>query len=263
MAVILKKPAPTETVKKPKIIIAIPAYTGEVHMLTMRSLMADVAQLSFKGIHAYLIDEIGNGLIADVRSKFVARFLEDKDATHLVMIDSDVCWLPGSLPRLIEHNEEFVCGLYPRRSDPISFHFRSALEDGKGLDVTDKGLLDGVWGVPFGFVCLSRACCEKMVDAYENLAFHAERGRDPEGNDVPGMKAWALFDPYFVDNPDGSRTKLGEDYAFCARWRDIGGKLYVDPSISMGHIGLKTFQGQLGEFFESAPEDEQPAEAAE
>lgn len=233
-----------------KVMIAIPAYTGQVHMLTVRSLMADVMQLGARGYAAHLVDEIGNGLIGDCRAKFVARFLAEKDFTHLVMIDSDVCWVPGSLPRLIEHGEDFVCGLYPRRSDPITFNFRSQLENGEGLEVSDKGLVE-VWGVPFGFVCLTRACCQKMVDAYENLAFQAERGRDPGGNEVPGMKAWALFDPYRVPGADGTDTKLGEDYAFCARWRDIGGKVWIDPEISMGHIGLKTFQGTLGHWFEA------------
>lgn len=261
MAVILRKPE--QPAKTKKIMLAVPAYTGEVHMLTMRSLMGEVAQLSGRGYVAHLIDEIGNGLIADVRAKFVARFLAEKEFTHLMMIDADVAWVPGAICRLLEHDEEFVCGLYPRRSDPLTFNMRSAMENGEGLTINDKGLLEGVWGVPFGFVLLSRACCEKMVEAYEDLAFDAERGRDPQGRDVQGIKAWAVFDPYRLKNGDGTTTKLGEDYAFCQRWRDIGGKVYVDPSISMGHTGLKTFSGALGEWFETVPDEPQTQEAAE
>lgn len=239
--------APKQAAKPVKVMLAVPAYTGQIHVMTMRSLLADVMQLGARGYVAHLVDEIGNGLIGDCRAKFVARFLAESDFTHLMMIDSDVCWAPGAIPRLIEHGEDFVCGLYPRRSDPLTFNFRSQLENGEGLELTQKGLVEA-WGVPFGFVCLSRACCEKMVAAYDDLKFEAERGRDPDGVEVPGMISWALFDPY---RPAGTLTKLGEDYAFCARWRDIGGKVWIDPSIAMGHIGLKTFQGRLGEFFEA------------
>ena len=33
----------------------------------------------------------------------------------------------------------------------------------------------------------------------------------------------------------------GEDLSFCARARDIGAKIYVDPRIKIGHVGLHTF----------------------
>lgn len=244
----IKGPSQQAAPPKPKkIMLAIPAYTGQVHMLTMRSLMAEVMLLAQRGYIAHLVDEMGNGLIGDCRAKFVSRFLEEKDFTHLVMIDSDVCWVPGALLRLIETGEDFVCGLYPRRSDPLTFSFRSKLEDGEGLEFSDKGLVE-VWGVPFGFVCLSRACCERMVKEYDHLKFQAERGRDADGNNVKPMMAWALFDPY---RPEGTLSKLGEDYSFCARWRDIGGRVWVDPNIPMGHVGLKTFQGTLSECMEA------------
>jgi hypothetical protein len=257
MAIVLKKPKPPTL---PSVLIAIPCYTGDVKMLTMRSLLSEIVLLGNKGYRTHLIDEIGNGLIADVRAKFLARFLDEgKEFTHLVMIDDDVCWEPGGLLKLIEAGEDFVAGMYPRRTDPLTFNFRSAMEDGEGLTLNDKGLLEGVWGVPFGFVCLSRACCQKMVEAYEDLAFQAERGRDPLGNIVPGMKAWAVFDPYRVSETNGDVTKLGEDYAFCQRWRDIGGKVYVDPSIAMGHTGIKTFRGELGTWFEQEEVADAPA----
>ena len=46
----------------------------------------------------------------------------------------------------------------------------------------------------------------------------------------------------------GTHRKLGEDYAFCQRWLDIGGKVYLDAGFHMAHIGLKAFVGRFGEF---------------
>lgn len=263
MTVRLHKPGQQAEVvsanRKPvKVMLAVPAYSGTIHMLTFRSIMAEVVEMAKRGWQTHLIDEIGNGLIGDCRAKMVARFLTESDFTHLVFIDSDVCWKPGSLVRLIEHKEDFIAGLYPRRSDPITFSFRSKLENGEGLEFNEKGLVQ-VWGVPFGFVVLTRACCQKMVEAYDELKFQAERGRDTQGNNVPALMAWALFDPY---RPEGTMSKLGEDYSFCARWRDIGGKVFVDPYIPMGHIGLKTFEGTLGECMEAVEAGDKTGEAA-
>ena len=74
---------------------------------------------------------------------------------------------------------------------------------------------------------------ERMVRSYPNLEFYTK--------DTKAEKAYALFDPYRI-----GRIKFGEDYSFCRRWRDIGGKVWLDPEIKLGHIGFKTFVGTIG-----------------
>lgn len=245
----------TDTTKATKrVMIAIPNYTGSVDMLTLRSLCTDINDLAAHGIEAVLIDEIGNGLIGDVRAKFVARFLQDERFTHLMMIDDDVSWLKGSIRGLLNADEDFVCGLYPRRSDPVSFHFRTDAEVNV-LNINDKDLVEGIWGVPAGFILLSRNCCQKMVDAYPELVFESEQVRDAYGKVVGGYTAHALFDPYFLKQDNGRPpVKFGEDYAFCLRWKDIGGKVYVDPAVFMGHTGRKTWMGKVGDILVSDSE---------
>ena len=71
------------------IMIAIPAYTGVVHMATMRSILADTIELVKRGDTFTLVDDIGNALIADSRGVIATRFLES-DADCLVFVDSDV-----------------------------------------------------------------------------------------------------------------------------------------------------------------------------
>jgi len=216
-----------------KAMIAIPAYTGQIHLGTMRSLMTDILQLQHRGDAFMVHDECGNALIADARAVIVAEFLAS-DCDKLVFVDSDVCWEAGALVRLLDRKEDFVAGIYPQRKDPINYCV-------KWLDKPElhavNGLLE-VAGVPAGFMCLSRDMLEKMVEQYPDSEFYCET--------APDKKAWALFADYRI-----GKHKMGEDYAFCKRWTDMGGKVWIDPEIKMGHVGYKTFQGHIGDWLKS------------
>lgn len=216
-----------------KVWIAIPAYTGQIHLGTMRSIMHDLFALARRGDQAVVHDECGNALIADARSLIVAQFL-DSDADQLVFVDSDVCWEAGALLKLLDHPVDMVAGIYPQRKDPINYCV--SWQDKKEL-WAENGLLE-VEGVPAGFLKLSRSMLEQMSAKYADLAFFCEP--------APQKRAIALFDPYRI-----GELKLGEDYAFCRRWRDMGGKVWVDPEIKMGHVGFKTFEGHLGNWLKS------------
>jgi hypothetical protein len=216
-----------------KAMIAIPAYTGQIHLGTMRSLMTDILQLQHRGDAFTVHDECGNALIADARAVIVAEFLAS-DCDKLVFVDADVCWEAGALVRLLDRQEDFVAGIYPQRKDPINYCV-------KWLDKPElhavNGLLE-VAGVPAGFMCLSRGMLQKMVEQYPDSEFYCET--------APDKKAWALFADYRI-----GKHKMGEDYAFCKRWTDMGGKVWIDPEIKMGHVGYKTFQGHIGDWLKS------------
>jgi hypothetical protein len=42
----------------------------------------------------------------------------------------------------------------------------------------------------------------------------------------------------------------GEDYTFCERWWEFG-KVWIDPSLVLGHVGEKEYKGSIGEFMQS------------
>lgn len=216
--------------------IAIPAYTGQIHLSTMRSILTDLLVLKDRGDSVTIFDESGNALIADCRALIVAKFLES-GASDLVFVDSDVCWEAGALVKLLDHPVDFVAGIYPQRRDPINFSV-SWVPDREELWADEKTGLIEVAGVPAGFMRVTRNMLLKMVAQYTDTAFHC--------NDAPDSRAYALFDPYRI-----GVMKLGEDYAFCRRWRDIGGKVWIDPDIRMGHVGFKTFDGHLGNWLKN------------
>ncbi len=100
--------------KKPRhVVIAIPAYTGDVKVGTFRSILGDVMKLYDRGDTVQVVEETGNADISLCRAMIVAKFMGVEGATHLVMVDSDVAWQPGSLLRLLDANEDFTAGIYP------------------------------------------------------------------------------------------------------------------------------------------------------
>lgn len=209
----------------------MPAYTGQIHLGTMRSIISDMLILAERGDKVTIFDESGNAMIGDCRGLIVAKFLES-DATDLVFIDSDVCWEAGALVKLVDHPVEFVAGIYRQRRDPEDYCVQWIPDRAELRADPETGLLE-VNGVPAGFMRLSRAMLERMVAHYADTAFWCEG--------APGGVAHDLFGAYRV-----GLMKFGEDYSFCRRWRDIGGKVWVDPEIAMGHVGYKTFMGTLG-----------------
>ena len=38
---------------------------------------------------------------------------------------------------------------------------------------------------------------------------------------------------------------VSEDISFCDKWRDLGGKIYFDPSINLSHVGTKRWTGNF------------------
>ena len=211
------------------VMIAIPAYTGVVHMSTMRSLMTDTIELIRRGDTFTLVDDIGNALIADSRGVIATKFWES-DADCLVFVDSDVSWEKGALLRLVDAPVDLCAGVYPGRRDPIIYPLHYLDKEELWADPA-TGLLE-VKSVSTGFLKLSRNCIGKMIEAYPNKHYYtAERDK----------QFYPLFDHVFEDG-----FKWGEDFSFCIRWRKIGGQVWIDPEITMGHVGYKIFEGHLG-----------------
>ena len=211
------------------VVIAIPAYSGTVEIGTMRSLIADTLSLIQRGDVVSIYDEAHGAEIDSVRAQIVAEFLSRPKATHLIMIDSDLVWEAGGLLKLIDATKnagcEIIGGVYPYRRDPITRPLYLH-EDNKELHNDETGY-PYVRAVAGGFVCVTRRALEQMTAEYRALTYNC-----PKTNRL----TVALFDHVWENG-----RRLSEDLSFCARWRKMGGRVYLDPDIRIGHIGPKVF----------------------
>lgn len=214
------------------VMIGLPAYSGTVHIPTMRAIMTDVLILAKRGFAVTLNDNCESSIINDARSEIVHAFVQS-ECTDLIFVDHDVVWPPGMMGQLLDHPVDVVGGIYPQRKDPITFSVRTIEENVYPVD-PKTGLVE-VMGLHTGFLRVSRAAAVKMTEHYRDALTYERRGADIVG----------LFDAYRVP---GTKRKLGEDYSFCQRWLDLGGKCWLDASFGMAHIGVKPYVGQFGQF---------------
>lgn len=200
-----------------KVMLGIPSYSWGVKMGTLRSLLADTVQLVGRGDSFTLYDEAGNTEISLAREHIAEHFLSS-GYDSLVFIDDDVSWQAGGLLKLLDYPVDVVGAAYPKRKDPLEWSV-GWLPDRKELHAVN-GLLE-VASLATGFLKLSRKCLESMFKEYGSSMF---------------------------DNIRDDHGRYSEDISFCARWRNIGGQVWLDPEIKMGHVGPKSFNGCMGDW---------------
>ncbi len=216
------------------VVIAIPAYSSTIYLATFRSLLADITALYRRGDTVTIIDECGSAYIDDTRGFIVSQFLKT-EGTELVSVDHDLVWEEGALLRVVDAPVDMCGAIYRKRHDLVEYPVRHVPDRTELWADPETGLLE-VAGVPFGLVKCSRSMLEEMVKAYPEQNVHM-----PNGETI-----CALFECMRT-----GRVRLHEDFAFCERYRQIGGKIWVDPEILTAHLGLKPFIGHFGAYLRS------------
>lgn len=219
----------------PHLFIATSAYS--FHPNYTHSLAAATQLLAHNDIPADICIVADNCHVDDARNAMVRQFLMSK-ATHLVFIDNDVGFPPETLLKLASHDRDMVAGVYPLKEDTEGYPVR--LESGVELWADSDGLVE-VTGLPTGFLKISRSCIEKMIEAYGDRKFI---GRGQDESDPPN---YILFERTFENG-----VRYSGDYAFCEKWKAIGGKMYVDPEMYFTHSGTIEWAGTLGDYWRKA-----------
>jgi hypothetical protein len=216
--------------------IATPAYDGKVDTDYAQSL----AESSFCA-PLYLV-QVSHGVTSNgafielARNIFVKLFLEEqKEATHLFFIDSDLKFPPNAFVGLVRSGHPVCAGVYRRRQEPEDYPAQWAPHPTMGgLWVEDDWIMHN--RVPTGFLCISRQVLEEM-------AADAKKMHIPDKGEVPWL---------FYTKTVGDRF-IGEDYAFCDDYvKKYGKPIPVWPDIDFVHGGYK---GNYLDFIKRQVED--------
>jgi len=220
-----------------KVLIATPCYTGLVRAQYLTSLLVSLGAAQGCGIALSHDMSVGNSSIALARNACVANALAG-GFDDLVFIDDDMSWDPRDLIRLLSYDVPLV-GAAGRVKKPEPM-FCLETFDGLLPAVGVSGLVEAK-AIGTGFLRLRRDCLHRMARAFADTAY-SMRG-------VDGAAAKNLF--MLFETASGR----SEDYRFCDRWREIGGKVLVDPEIRLSHFGTADYAGALSDILTYPPAD--------
>lgn len=236
--------------KPKKIFIGTPMYGGVATAEYITGLMVNQNFLREKNIILNWHFITNESLITRARNELVRIFL-NSDCDYLMFIDADIHFEEDSIYKLLKHNKDIICAAYPKKAifwDKIK---KAALEGKEDLidygssfvfnaltndDTVPYGLMEIKQGGT-GFMLIKREVFEKMIPF------------------VPKYKMSGVYDPKFPFkseiNYEFFSTKIengilySEDYYFCDLWRNHSGKIFLDTTINLSHVGSHVFKGNM------------------
>jgi hypothetical protein len=250
--------------QKPLIVVGTPCFGGMVsqdYTMSLLNLSAAAAQNGFD----IAVVMLGNdALITRGRSAIVARFLDNPATTHLLFVDADISFSVDHVLRLLKADKDFAAGLYPAKIidwNQLAQRFGHSAEslDEAGLAYVcgfcegveakrENGFATGTYAGT-GFQLIKRNVFERMIKAYPETKYKALHAFPRPSQ--PSDHYYALFD-CMIDPDTG--VYLSEDYAFCRRWRAIGGEIWLDLNSQLTHSGSYSYRGNAGPRFAASGE---------
>lgn len=244
---------------KPLIVVGTPCFGGLVSQDYTMSLLNLSAAAASNGFDVAVVMLGNDALITRGRSAIVARFLDNPATTHLLFVDADITFSVEQVTRLLAFDKDFVAGLYPAKIidwnqlaqrfgrggealDEAGLAYVGALCEGAEAK-RDSGFATGVYAGT-GFQLIKRAVFERMIQAYPETKYKALHAFPRPSQ--PSDHLYALFD-CMIDPESG--VYLSEDYAFCRRWRAIGGEIWLDLNSKLNHTGSYTYRGNAAPRF--------------
>jgi hypothetical protein len=187
-------------------------------------------------------------------------FLEAEEKyTHLLFIDSDIDFKFDTIMKMLNADKDVIANPYPlkhidwnkieKRIDQKGkingqtlskqgYTWPIKLENGKDLTVID-GVAE-VTHAPTGCMLIKRSVFDKMIREFPNLKINQPTVLN--GEMVEKEYFYNFFDTYH--EPETKRY-YGEDFGFCKRWTEIGGKCHILVDEYITHIGEYRYEGRL------------------
>lgn len=243
------------------IFVATPCFGGMVTQAYMQSVIALMQHQATPPLNLTLALLGNDALITRSRNTLVSTFLNTTSATHLLFIDADISFTPEQVCRLLDAGKDVVGAMYPIKTldwELATLRPANSLESDEeaALHYVGTPLEDGDarWEGDFvtasysgtGMLLIRRGVVETMIAAYPDLQYRAIHSY-PRQKRTPDTQ-FALFE-CLIEPEHG--LYLSEDYAFCHRWRALGGEIWLDTAARLTHTGPYAFAGNPAPRYEA------------
>ncbi len=245
--------------ERPSLLVATPCFGGQVTTNYANSMLKLQAACRAQAIDFEWLMLGGDALITRARADLVAHFLDRAEATHLLFIDADIGFEPAQVFRLLAFDADVTACAYPAKRIDWQ-RVREVIA--AGVPAPQAAALDYVFEVEdperivardgfakvryagTGFLLIRRHALAALCAAHPQLQYRRTSSlSDPLGN---SPHRYALFDT-MIDPVSG--VYLSEDYAFCRRWTDLGGEIWIDTQSKLTHVGPLAFVGDFATQF--------------
>jgi hypothetical protein len=253
------------------LFIATPCYGGLIHQRYMQCTYLLMQYGAAHGIRVQLELLGRESMITRARNMLVSQFM-DSGATHLFFIDADTGFEIQQVLRMLAFDQDVVAGMYPLKLIDWNEEALARAQAGEPLDYAairfvgtpssplkrDGAFVEADYAGT-GFMMIKREVIARMFESYPQLKYKCAHNC----TDVYlSENQYALFDGIIDED---SREYLSEDYAFCKRWRKIGGKIWLDTESRLVHIGNHEFyaspKSRFMQEFPVAPMQDEPKQA--
>ena len=253
-----------EELRKRKLFLAVPMYGGQCAGMFAKS-VADLASIcTSNGIEMRSYFLFNESLITRARNYCVDEFMRS-GCTHMMFIDSDIGFDPRDVLAMLalqsdDSEYDVLAGPYPKKC--ISWE-KIKLAVDKGVADEDPNVLERFVGdyvfnpkggggniridqpvevmeVGTGFMMTRRSAFEKFENAFPQYSYKPDHVRTEafDGSREIMQYFQAEIDPK-------SKRYLSEDYWFCQKMIEIGGKIWYCPWMKLQHVGSYIFGGSL------------------
>ena len=201
-----------------------------------------------------------SSLVTQGRNLCVNGMLEEGDKyTHLLFIDSDIEFKFETIMKMINADKDVIANPYPlKHVDWQKIHNRINLKGNMKPDLLSKQgytwpiklegknelvVKDGVAEVshaPTGCMLIKKSVFDKMIKAYPDKKI--SQPTILNGQQIEKEYFYNFFDTYHEPT---TKRYYGEDFGFCKRWTEIGGKCHILVEDYITHIGEYRYEGRL------------------
>ncbi|MBB3297892.1 MULTISPECIES: hypothetical protein [unclassified Rhizobium] len=211
------------------------------------SICSTLLFLRDQGINCTFQFVVGSSVVHKARNELVAHFLASP-YTDMLFIDDDMQWSPNDVLRLLASDKPLIGGVGRMRvqkpnSDPAVWCWRPIM-GAAGYAIQDEMGAVEVLGFGAAFMMINKVVFDRMITE------HPEWKKSGPDDWAPEIRQH--YFEFFRQNHEGEPGEVSEDYVFCDRWRRLGEHVWVDPTISLGHIGSWNFRGSVSETMSQA-----------
>jgi hypothetical protein len=196
---------------------------------------------------------IGSSNLPRARNELCARFLASP-CTDLLFVDDDMEWTGNDVMRLLASDKP-ICGAVGRKridkpnGDPNVWCGEPYLESDNRVVQDTMGFVK-FRRVGTGFLKIARSAFDQIIAAHPEWK--------ARGNGEMPQLVRDNYYRFFKFSDDEFET--GEDFTFCAAWHALGGEIWIDPTIRLGHVGEKNYAGAIAELMQPVPDRSVAAE---